>query len=80
MKKTTGAELEIELSSGREFPEELEKYALIIHCGACMLGDREVRYRMKCARDQGIPFTNYGTAIAHMKGILERSTEIVRNE
>lgn len=76
----TGADIRFETSSGTGFPEDLSRYALIIHCGACMLGDREVRYRMKCAADQGIPFTNYGTAIAHMKGILERSTEIVRHE
>ena len=80
IRKKTGADILFETSSGTGFPEDLGRYALILHCGACMLGDREVRYRMKCARDQGIPFTNYGTAIAHMKGILERSTEIVRNE
>lgn len=78
IRKKTGADIKFETSSGLGFPEDLSRYALIIHCGACMLGDREVRYRMKCAADQGIPFTNYGTAIAHMKGILERSTEIVR--
>jgi hypothetical protein len=42
-----------------------------------MLNDREMRYRMKCAADQGVPITNYGTAIAHMKGILRRSTQII---
>lgn len=80
IRQKTGADIRFETSSGTGFPEDLSKYALVIHCGACMLGDREVRYRMKCAQDQGIPFTNYGTAIAHMKGILERSTEIVRDE
>ena len=79
IRQKTGADIRFETSSGLGFPEDLSRYALVIHCGACMLGDREVRYRMKCAADQGIPFTNYGTAIAHMKGILERSTEIVRN-
>ena len=78
IRKKTGADIRFETSSGTGFPEDLSRYALIIHCGACMLNDREVRYRMKCAADQGIPFTNYGTAIAYMKGILERSTEIVR--
>lgn len=76
LKKYTGKELQIELSSGREFPEDLSSYALVIHCGGCMLNDREVRYRMKCARDQGVPFTNYGITIAFMQGILERSIEI----
>ena len=79
IRKKTGADIRFETSSGIGFPEDLSRYALILHCGACMLGDREVRWRMKCAADQGIPFTNYGTAIAYMKGILERSTEIVRN-
>ena len=79
IRQKTGADIRFETSSGLGFPEDLSRYALVIHCGACMLGDREVRYRMKCAADQGIPFTNYGTAIAYMKGILERSTEIVRN-
>ena len=79
IRQRTGADVRFETSSGMGFPEDLSRYALVIHCGACMLGDREVRYRMKCAADQGIPFTNYGTAIAHMKGILERSTEIVRD-
>ena len=80
IRQKTGADIRFETSSGTGFPEDLSRYALVIHCGACMLGDREVRYRMKCAQDQGIPFTNYGTAIAHMKGILERSTEIERDE
>ena len=73
LKKRTGRELVIETSSGTEFPENLEDYALIIHCGGCMLTQREMVYRMKCAIDAGVPFTNYGTAIAFMKGILERS-------
>ena len=80
IRKKTGADIRFETSSGTVFPEDLSRYALIIHCGACMLNDREVRWRMKCAADQGIAFTNYGTAIAYMRGILERSTEIVRNE
>ncbi len=76
LKKTTGRELNIELTSGREFPEQLERYALVIHCGACMLTEREMLYRMRTAQDQGIPFTNYGVALAHMNGILRRSLEV----
>lgn len=76
LKQHTGKELVIETSSGTEFPEDLSPYALVIHCGGCMLNEREVRYRMKCAVDQGIPFTNYGIAIAQMKGILKRSIEL----
>lgn len=72
----TGAELEIETCSGTEFPEDLSSYALVIHCGGCMLGEREVRYRMKCALDQGVPITNYGIVIAYMQGILKRSIAI----
>ena len=73
----TGRRLVIETCSGRDFPEDLTPYSLIIHCGGCMLNEREVLYRMKCAGDQGVPITNYGTAIALMKGILDRSTRIL---
>ncbi|MBM6827048.1 [FeFe] hydrogenase H-cluster maturation GTPase HydF [Mordavella massiliensis] len=72
----TGKELEFEFTSGTEFPFSLEKYRLIVHCGGCMLNEREMKYRIRCAEDAGIPITNYGTAIACMKGILERSIEI----
>lgn len=76
LKHYTEKNLRIELSSGREFPEDLSPYSLIIHCGGCMLNEREVKYRMKCAVDQGVPFTNYGITIAYMQGILKRSIEI----
>lgn len=76
LKKTTGAQLNIELSSGRDFPEDISPYKLVIHCGGCMLNEREVNYRRKCALDCGVPFTNYGTAIAFMNGILKRSLSI----
>lgn len=76
----TGKELEIELSAGRGFPEDLSPYALVIHCGGCMLQEREVRYRMKCAADQGVPFTNYGITIAYMQGILKRSIELFQKK
>lgn len=77
LKKRTGKELNIELSSGTGFPDDLTKYKLILHCGGCMLNSRELRYRMKCAVDQGVPMTNYGTAIAYMTGILERSIAVL---
>lgn len=76
LKSYTGKQLEIEFSSGMEFPEELSEYKLIIHCGGCMLNEREMKYRLKCAPDQGIAITNYGTAIAYMQEILTRSVEI----
>lgn len=73
----TGKQLKIETSSGRGFPEDLYPYRLVIHCGGCMLNERELRFRQKCAEDAGVPFTNYGTAIACMKGILPRALEIL---
>lgn len=72
----SGKELHFEFTSGTEFPLELQKYKMIVHCGGCTLNEREMKYRMKCAEDAGIPMTNYGTAIAYMHGILERSLEI----
>ncbi len=76
LKKTTGKELNIKLSSGREFPEDLSDISLVIHCGGCMLGEREVVFRRKSAEDQGVPFTNYGIALAMMNGILKRSLSV----
>ncbi len=76
LKKYLGFEPVIETTSGREFPEDVSKYSLIIHCGGCMLNEREMKYRMKSAVDQGVPFTNYGVCIAYMQGILKRSIEI----
>lgn len=73
LQEYTGKQLHFAFCSGTEFPEELSAYALVLHCGGCMLNEREVRYRMKCARDQGVPMTNYGVAIAHIHGILKRS-------
>ena len=75
----TNKDITIETSSGGGFPEDLTQYALVVHCGGCMLGEREVMYRVKCAADQGVPITNYGTLIAHMNGILERSLEILKD-
>ena len=72
----TGKDIQFEVTSGTEFPTDLSKYRMIIHCGGCTLNEREMKYRLQCAEDQNIPITNYGTAIAHMNGILERSIEI----
>ena len=69
-------DIRIETSSGRDFPDDLSPYALVIHCGGCMLNGREVQYRMKCAADQAVPITNYGIAIAYMQGILKRSLSV----
>lgn len=73
LKKYTGKSLNIELSSGRDFPEDLSRFALVIHCGGCMLNEREMLHRKNIAEVAGVPFTNYGTAIACMNGILKRS-------
>lgn len=77
IREFTGKNIEFEFVSGGDFPENLEKYSLIVHCGGCMLNEREIRYRNKCASDLGIPITNYGTLIAHINGILERSIEVL---
>lgn len=75
LKKTTGKNIEFVTSSGTEFPVDFNDYKLVIHCGGCMLSDREMKYRMKCAMDANVPFTNYGIAIAYMTGILKRSVK-----
>ena len=76
LKHYTNAELNLKFTSGRDFPDNLDGIDLIIHCGGCMLNEREVQYRMKSAISAGVPFTNYGVAIAYMQGILKRSLEI----
>lgn len=78
LKEHTKEEICIKTCSGTEFPEDLSEFSVVIHCGGCMLTERDVQYRMKCAEDQGVPFTNYGMVIAHTKGILERSVSIVK--
>ncbi len=72
LKQYTQSDLEFEWSSGNGFPEDLSKYDLVIHCGGCMVNDREMKYRMNSAQQQGTAFTNYGTALAYMQGILPR--------
>ena len=76
IKEYTGKDVIIETTSGTEFPDDLTRYKMILHCGGCMLNEREMKYRQKCAEDQGVPMTNYGIAIAYMKGILKRSVEV----
>lgn len=76
IRKHTAKEINFEFTSGTEFPLDLQKYRLIIHCGGCTLNEREMRYRQKCAEDAKVPMTNYGIAIAHMKGILKRSVSV----
>lgn len=73
IRKYTGKSFGFDFTSGTEFPDDLAGYDLIIHCGGCMLNQREMKYRIRCAADAGIPITNYGTCIAHINGILQRT-------
>ena len=73
--KYTNKKINFEFSTGREFPYDLSKYKMIVHCGGCTLNEREMKYRVKCAQDQNIPFTNYGILIAYTQGILKRTLE-----
>ena len=76
VKKHSGKELNFEFTSGGEFPEDLSKYAAIIHCGGCMLNEKEMKSRLERAGAKSVPITNYGIAIAHMHGILKRSIKV----
>lgn len=80
VKKYTGKELKYEFTSGGEFPLDLSKYSLIIHCGGCMLNEREMKYRIACANDAGVPMVNYGVLLAQVNGILKRSLEPVEKD
>ena len=75
VRKYTQAEPEFCFTSGTEFPDDLSEYKLVIHCGACMLNEKEMVYRNNAAKEQGVPMTNYGIAIAYMNGILKRTIE-----
>lgn len=74
--KYTHKKLNFEFTSGHGFKEDLSKYALVVHCGACMLNEKEVQSRVVDCKKQNVPFTNYGIAIAKMNGILNRSIEV----
>ena len=75
IRKRTGVEPEFIFSSGNSFPEDLSRFKMVIHCGGCTLPEREMKYRLACAGDQGIPVTNYGILIAYLNGILKRTVE-----
>lgn len=74
--KFANANIEINFTSGGEFPEDLSEYKLVIHCGGCMLNEAQMKSRLKRAEEEGVPVVNYGVAIAHMNGILRRSLEL----
>lgn len=80
IRKYTDKDVRFVFTSGGEFPKDLSPYALVLHCGGCMLNEREMRFRADEAARQGVPFGNYGLAMAKMNGILERSTEILREK
>ena len=77
LKEKLGFEVEYDTSSGTEFPEDLSAYKAVIHCGGCMLNEREITYRIKCAEDQGVPVVNYGILIAYLQGILDRAVAVL---
>lgn len=71
----TGKKLNFSFTSGTEFPEDVSEYSLVVHCGGCMLNEKEMKSRLDICNEQGTPVTNYGIAIAQMHGILKRSIE-----
>ncbi len=73
IREYTGVEPQFVYTSGTEFPEDLSEYKMIVHCGACMLNEKEMQYRAKTAKEQHVPMTNYGMLIAYMHGILKRT-------
>lgn len=73
LRQYTGGDLQIDISSGRDYPDDLKKYKLILHCGACMINRREMLNRLRKAQEGGIPVTNYGVAISFLQGVIKRS-------
>lgn len=76
IRRSTGKDIVIDSVSGKDFPEDLSEYKIVIHCGGCMITENEVTARRNRAKEQNVPFTNYGTVIAHINGILKRSVEV----
>ena len=73
IRRFTGKGVQFSFTAGNEFPEDVSKYALVVHCGGCMLNEREMQYRLRHSAERNVPMTNYGIAIAHMHGILDRA-------
>lgn len=78
LKEYSGKELNFKFVSGKDFPEDLSDVSLVIHCGGCMLTEREMQYRRRFCEENNVPITNYGTAIAQINGILEKSLEPIK--
>lgn len=79
LKKYTGKTIHFEWTNGGNFPDDLSKYKLVIHCGGCMLNELEMKRRMEIAIDNKVPFTNYGIAISYMNGILDRTIKPLKD-
>ena len=75
LKKFTNKDLKFEFSSGTEFPKNLDKYALVVHCGGCMLNEKEMKHRISYTNNQGLEIVNYGILLAYLNGILQRAVE-----
>ena len=75
IKQRVGCDIDFCFTSGTEFPSDLSQYKLVVHCGGCMLNEKEMKYRLRCCQDAGVPVTNYGTLIAYLNGILTRSIQ-----
>ena len=76
IQKFSNAKVQIDFTSGGEFPQDVSEYKLIVHCGGCMLNEAEMKHRIALAKEADVPMTNYGVAIAHVNGILKRSLEL----
>jgi len=75
LRKHVGGDIQIDVFSGRDYPQDLDRYALIIHCGACMITSREMSARIRQAVNKNVPITNYGMAISYFQGVLDRVME-----
>jgi len=79
LREYTGKRIEFEFTSGTEFKDDLKEYDLVVHCGGCTLNEKEMKYRIEKAKENGVPITNYGVAISYMNGILQRSVSLFDN-
>ncbi|PRR78899.1 tRNA modification GTPase MnmE [Clostridium liquoris] len=79
LNEKAGGELQIKVSAGSDFPDDIKNYKLIIHCGACMFNRKQMMSRILKAKNYDVPITNYGIAIAHINGILKRVTEVFKD-
>jgi [FeFe] hydrogenase H-cluster maturation GTPase HydF len=73
LRQYAGVDLQIDVSAGRDYPEDLQEYKLIIHCGGCMLTRREMLFRIQKAREEGVPITNYGVCVSYIQGVIAKT-------